>query len=165
MIEGPIKRNPNLIPLSREHHATLLFCWKLKTGLKREVGVSRVATYALWFHQQHLKPHFKSEEEILFTDTTDLLVKRALQEHKQIGWLVEEIEKCETDPTSIIQKLAALVYNHTRYEERELFPYLEQTLHTKDLQRIGKALDLAEHTAEENYDDPFWNIEKKIQLR
>ena len=29
----PLKRNPNLVPLSREHHYGLLFCWKLKQGL------------------------------------------------------------------------------------------------------------------------------------
>ncbi|MHA6728043.1 hemerythrin domain-containing protein [Chryseobacterium sp. A301] len=161
MIEGPIRRNSNLVPISREHHATLLFCWKLRSGAKKGIEVERLSRYVLWFYENHIVPHFKTEEDLLFTDTTDSLVNRALHEHKEIKWLVEEIANSTQDPSERIQELAGLVHSHTRYEERELFPWLEKSLHPKDLIRIGKILDQEEHNAEENYDDPFWEIEKK----
>ena len=45
----PIKRNPNLMPVSREHHATLLFCWKLRQGVKKDVSAERMKNYIYWF--------------------------------------------------------------------------------------------------------------------
>lgn len=161
MIEGPIRRDSNLVPISREHHATLLFCWKLRSGAKKGIDVKRLSSYVSWFYKNHIVPHFKTEEQLLFTDTTDSLVNRALHEHKEIKWLVEEIENAQGDPSEKIQELAGLVNSHTRYEERELFPWLEKSLAPQDLIRIGKILDEEEHSAEENYDDPFWDVDKK----
>lgn len=33
-----MKRNENLVPLSRDHHFGLLCCWKIRQGIKKEVS-------------------------------------------------------------------------------------------------------------------------------
>ena len=66
MEKKPIKRNENLVPVSREHHATLLFCWKLRTGVKGETEPERMIRYTNWFWLHHLQSHFATEEKLLF---------------------------------------------------------------------------------------------------
>ena len=43
----PLKRNPNLVPLSREHHFGLLFAWKLKQGLAKNTSLETMRDYVL----------------------------------------------------------------------------------------------------------------------
>ena len=59
----PIKRNKNIVPLSREHHATLLFCWKLKSGIQLGIDPERIQRYVNYFYEHELLPHFKKEED------------------------------------------------------------------------------------------------------
>lgn len=156
MESAPIKRNPNLVPLSKEHHLTLLFSWKLKTGLSKNIEPKRIVHYISWFEKEHLLPHFKSEELLLFKDPNDSMVERALKEHQEISALIGKIKKEGEDLEEEILQLAELVKAHTRYEERELFPYLEMTLSDKELEHLGKELHQEPHSADENYIDPFW---------
>ncbi len=44
----PIKRSEFLIQLSRDHHFTLLFCWKIKEGLKKDIPLI-LKDYVLFF--------------------------------------------------------------------------------------------------------------------
>ncbi len=156
MSPTPIKRNPSLVPLSREHHGTLLFCWKLKLGLMRKLSLERMIRYILWFEKEHLAPHFDSEEQLIFKSNKDPLVKKALDEHREIESLLCKIKKADTKADELIAELSEKINKHTRYEERELFPHLEQTLSAKELEQIGIELAKEPHTADENYDDPFW---------
>jgi hypothetical protein len=64
--DKPIKRSEFLKPLSREHHRGLLFCWKIRAGIKKNVEVSRIKKYADWFYQNYLVPHFEVEEKYVF---------------------------------------------------------------------------------------------------
>lgn len=45
----PIKRSGHLIQLSREHHFSLLFCWKVRTGIKKNIEKRRIIPYILFF--------------------------------------------------------------------------------------------------------------------
>ncbi|MCC2590020.1 hemerythrin domain-containing protein [Chryseobacterium sp. MFBS3-17] len=159
----PIKRNENLVPISREHHATLLFCWKLKQGVKQHVETQRIQDYINWFWNNHLVPHFKAEEEVLFTDPEDVMVQQALEEHRKILAKINRINSCNPENSSQLSlELGELVEKHTRYEERTLFPYLEEKLSDDELNRIGGILHEEEHTAFEDYHDEFWVKEKTI---
>ncbi|WP_234111519.1 hemerythrin domain-containing protein [Chryseobacterium sp. R2A-55] len=157
MENKPIKRNRNIVPISREHHATLLFCWKIRKGVKAEVQPQRMTRYINWFWKHHLEPHFRSEEKLLFLDFKDAMVNRGLNEHQLIVAKINEINVRtleKSDPLYL--ELADLIDDHTRFEERTLFPYLEEKLSDEELDKIGDILREEEHSALEDYDDEFW---------
>ena len=158
MEKKPIKRNENLIPISREHHGTLLFCWKLKRGVANHSELDRIIKYVNWYWKEHLMPHFNTEETLLFLSVNDKMVSKALDEHTTIRELIKMLNKDidENKKINLISELSQIVNNHTRYEERQLFPYLEEKLSAGQLQKIGKELANGEHSAREDYEDEFW---------
>jgi hypothetical protein len=153
----PIKRSEHIVSISREHHATLLFCWKLRQGVKMEIAPLRMSQYVSWFWQHHILPHFNAEERLLFTDANEPMIKKALDEHEQIykACCVAENQPSANAYDAFLE-LADLVDKHTRYEERELFPWIEQNFSEERLIRISKELDAEEHHSVENYKDEFW---------
>lgn len=149
------------MPVSREHHATLLFCWKLRQGVKKEVSTERMSRYINWFWENHMEHHFETEEKLLFIDKEDEMIQRGLDEHRQILSKINEINLRSAEKKyALCLELADLVDNHTRYEERELFPWLERKFSALELEEIGKTLHREEHSAKENYEDEFWSKEQ-----
>lgn len=45
----PIKRHPVLQPFSRQHHFGLLFSWKLRKGLSKNIEMDRLLAFSKWF--------------------------------------------------------------------------------------------------------------------
>ena len=62
----PIKRNENIVPLSQDHHLSLLFGWKIRQGVKADIDVNRIVDYVHYFEDVHLLPHFKEEEDYFY---------------------------------------------------------------------------------------------------
>lgn len=155
MDNKPIKRNPNIVKLSRDHHASLLFCWKLRQGIKRHTAIERMINYVQYFWSQHFATHFKEEEEILFAPLQDEKVRKALEDHKKIRSIISELS-CLNKMESVEQlsELADAVDNHVRYEERILFPHLEVLLSEKQLDNIGN--HISEKPLVDLYEDAFW---------
>ena len=155
MEKKPIKRNENIVKLSREHHTTLLFCWKIRNGLKNGAEHGRIIKYVHYFKEGHMLPHFKQEEEILFAPVKDNQVQKALDDHKNILQQIESLEENGTNTEARLLTLADTVDNHVRYEERELFPHLEEVLTTNQLEEIGRIMKDDEDHADD-YPDEFW---------
>ena len=151
----PIKRSVELAPLSREHHDGLLFVWKLKEGLKKNVSVERLRKFTFWFWQQHIKPHFYQEEKILspHLSATDPLLTRMNREHEYIREFILSLDK-EAE-AQVFKQLADLLNDHIRFEERELFTHLEITLSADTLQSIYKELEQHPVCACD-WEDEFW---------
>lgn len=157
MSDKPLKRNENIQPLSREHHYGLLFCWKVRTGLKKEVDVNRIKRYVEYFYHSHLKPHFKEEETLLFNKVKHELCDDAQKDHWEISELVSKILSGENDIRSNLVELSNKVDDHIRFEERKLFPFLEETLTEADLTMIGEQLSrLHALKSTEQFNDEFW---------
>ncbi|HEX5024559.1 MAG TPA: hemerythrin domain-containing protein [Agriterribacter sp.] len=156
MEKKPIQRNEHIVSLSKDHHATLLFCWKIRTGLKHEVDVDRMLKYVQYFWQQHQQLHFLEEETILFAPLVDDKVQRALDEHIQIQEKIQALRTAEDVVKLQLTSLAEFVYAHVRYEERELFPNLEQVLTNEQLENIGKQLSEKHSTSKDDFADLFW---------
>ena len=153
----PIKRNYNLVPLSKDHHSTLLFCWKIRTGLKLKVETDRMKRYVQYFWQAHMQPHFYEEETILFVPIPDAAVKKALNEHADIKAQIETIIASKNVEPLQFKMLADAVDNHVRYEERELFPHLENMLTEEQLKEIGNKLQTAANdVCNDEFTDEFW---------
>ncbi|MBV4357522.1 hemerythrin domain-containing protein [Pinibacter aurantiacus] len=152
----PIKRSEHLIRLSREHHSGLLFCWKIRQGLKKNADTERIKKYVEYFWHHDLADHFREEEDILFAlMKDDDKVKKAFREHVEIKAQIDSITKSAAPETSRLVDLVDAVDNHIRYEERELFPYLETTFTPEQLVKIGEQLNAAPSAAD-NYTDEFW---------
>jgi hemerythrin-like domain-containing protein len=155
MKKPPIKRNENIVKLSKDHHASLMFCWKLRQGIKHHVDEKRMIAYVEYFWNQHFAEHFREEEDILFAPLHDDLVKKAVADHRQVQVFIKTLrESTEKDPYATLATLADLVDEHVRYEERVLFPHLEKELSENQLEEIGK--QLPDDAIKDNYEDAFW---------
>lgn len=154
MERKPIKRSEYIVKLSRDHHASLLFCWKIRQGRRNGIDSNRIKPYVAYFAAEHLTPHFVEEEDILFRSVLeDSLVQQAFEEHKQINMLVEKI--AENDhPERFLDEIADIVDQHVRFEERVLFPHLEQIIPEVQLKEISEKLD--QDPPKDTYHDPFW---------
>lgn len=161
MENKPIKRNEHIVKLSKDHHFTLLFCWKIRNGLKFEVEPGRIKKYVQYFWKHLMQPHFMEEETILFAPVKDSAVQKALNEHADIAQQIKTLDTAVNNTTDQLSALADTVDNHVRYEERELFPHLEKVLTDEQLKNIGKQI-AAQHnvTLKDDFADEFW-LKKK----
>ena len=159
MLKKPIDRSEHIKRLSREHHFSLLFCWKIRQGLKTNVAVERIRKYVQYFWHQHLQSHFREEERILFAPIMDRQVQRAINEHKYIRQVIKELPSYpENKERKILGKIADIVDEHVRYEERELLPHLERKLSEEQLEKIGELIQKHHSSLQDHYEDQFWNI-------
>ena len=158
MQKKPIQRSPHIVLLSREHHTGLLCCWKIRQGLKKQADTTRIQKYLTYFWDSHLQQHFGEEEEHLFDTVNDDFCRKALQQHQQISALINQVQHSPQPPApELLYLLADQLEAHIRYEERELFPHLEQVLEEPELKRIGAALEQSHAgPAKDNYPDEFW---------
>jgi hemerythrin-like domain-containing protein len=154
----PIKRSPALMPLSREHHFDLLLAWKIRKGLKNDVSTERIANYIQYLNKNLISDHFKDEEELLFNrlSSDDQLCDQARQEHNEIRKLIAAICIEKRKDAALFNELADKVEAHVRFEERKLFPYLEQKLSPEKLQEIEKVIEEKHGGFQEVWEDEFW---------
>ena len=160
MIKKPVNRNEHIKVLSREHHFSLLFCWKIRQGLKSNVASERIGKYVRYFWQQRLQWHFRQEEKILFATIKDNQVQKAINEHKHIKRIIEDLWDSENDERKSLAKIADVVDEHVRYEERVLFPHLERKLSKEQLEHIGNRIQKCHLSSslDDYFEDQFWNI-------
>ncbi len=152
MLHKPQKRHIALQPLSREHHFGLLLCWKIRTGFRKNIDAKRIRVYADWFFKNHLIPHFEMEETHIFSilGNEHELIKRALSEHKILIMLFEERE----EDTKTLTKIEEAVEQHIRFEERILFPEIQNVATESQMRHIEKVHQ--SELFEDNLEDEFW---------
>lgn len=158
----PLKRDKSLVPLSREHHFGLLFCWKLKQGLANGTSFEIMRQYIQYFWSTILKAHCQEEELILerLLPKNDVNAIRLHEEHQLIEAIIGLIDKQKTVNTSLVATLQQDLTDHIRWEERELFPYLQTVADPEELADVGRLL---EHDLEEPKDEflpAFWENNK-----
>lgn len=152
----PIRRTPQLQPLSREHHDGLLFVWKIRYGLKHKTAPDLLRKFTGWYWRQHIRPHFFQEEKVLlrYIDAKNHLVERMVEEHLEIKELILAIDQ-DAERMDFIH-LADLLERHIRFEEREFFPYLESHLAPEQLAEIAVGLESHPVCNSEPWIDEFW---------
>ena len=154
-----MKRNENLIPLSREHHFGLLCSWKIREGVKLGIEFERIKDYINYFWSERLQHHFNAEDTVfepIKKDDSFFVMER---EHDEIEKLIALIN--QSNNSDLLIEFADALQNHIRFEERELFPHLEQTLTKNELSSIGKKLSNLIIEGEDKYADEFWKHSKK----
>lgn len=152
MNREPLKRSVSLQPLSHEHHHALVLCRRLRTGIAMHVDELRMKRYADWFYEEHLLPHFYTEEQLIFPilGKTHEGVGKALFEHRRIKRLFAK-EKNVIKSLSLIEEE---LEKHIRFEERLLFAEIERTATPAQLAEIKR---LHQHPQfVDNTSDEFW---------
>lgn len=149
-----MKRNENLIPLSRDHHFGLLCSWKIREGIKKNISYERIKRYINYFWEHYLSTHFDLEDHILPKTNDAILSKKMEQEHKEIQKLISSINR--SDDVKLLESFALTLQNHIRFEERVCFPNYENQLSEEELFQIGEALKDQHIVLEDAYDDEFW---------
>ena len=149
-----MKRDKNIVPLSQDHNSGLLSGWKIKQGIKKNISYERIKNYINYHWDNSQSFHFDEEEKILFPYSDDELTQRALDEHKEIRELLKTLN--EVEDFELLTLYADKVTEHIRFEERVLFPHLENILTEEQLAEVGKKLNEIHHHAEDEYHDEFW---------
>lgn len=127
-----MKRHAALQQLSREHHQALKMARQARFAC--DAGMPEAITQAsaeiCERFQNELDPHFKSEETDLLPALSAAgateLVQRTLAEHAEL----RDLNRRLADPDAeTLARFAALLNDHVRFEERELFETAQQLLY------------------------------------
>ena len=146
-----MKRHKSLLSLSHDHQHVLSLALKLKyskkplsstpeaevTGLKKELSDK---------YENEIRTHFSLEETCLVPlFENNALLSRMLDEHKKLEGLYNKIVKNTENWDLNLQReklnlLGELLELHIRFEERELFPMIEEALNEQQLLELEKKL-------------------------
>ena|SRR5690554_2949194 len=152
-MKKPEKKNLALTPLIEEHNEVILFCERLRFGLKNGIESERIKAYANWFKEKYLDPHFEIEQEYIFPilGNTNVRVKRALANHRRLNRLFAET----TELNKVLHKIEEELSTYIGFEERVLYNEIREIAGPKQWKEIEKShrqLDFSE----EIWKDTFW---------
>ncbi|RYY66201.1 MAG: hemerythrin domain-containing protein [Chitinophagaceae bacterium] len=150
-----LKRSPQLQPFSREHHEGLLLAWKIRRGLANGIALTRIADYVLWFWNRELEDHFRREEAAFHPALPGAPgLQRMQEEHEEIEGLLQVLAQIPDE--ALLEEIAAKVHDHIRFEERELFPWIEEALGTGRLDALQVLIEGKKENAGPGWTDEFW---------
>jgi hemerythrin-like domain-containing protein len=146
--DGLMLRDPNLIPLSRQHQHALALCVRLDRAIK--AGRIDVEPWQVEIQQQfesEIGVHFAAEEKELFPAAAHFpemqpLVAELIAEHALLRDYFERAANRSLDRQSLGAFGERLV-QHIRKEERQLFESMQKVMTVKELATLGIALDEA----------------------
>lgn len=154
----PIKRTIELQPLSRQHHNGLLFCFFIEKGIKKHADKILMKDFCMYFWENDLQHHFEIEEiNLAKFSSYDLLregISRMLDEHLYIRKFFQNPEVLVE--YSIFDQLQLLIDKHIRFEERELFPLIQSTISSDEMQELGVAFENELNNNCAQYPIKFW---------
>ena len=140
-----MKRDEALRPLSREHLNALHAAKVLREGNDLEA----VTEVFFDFWEDQGQRHFRIEEEVLlphwarYAEVDRPGVARMLEEHLAIR---REALRLRAGETSLeeAQELGRLLHDHVRFEERQLFPSVEEALDADSLAELAAKVEAAQ---------------------
>jgi hemerythrin-like domain-containing protein len=146
-----MKRHKSLLSLSHDHQHVLSLALKLKyskmplsSTLKGEVTILKKELSNKY--ENEIRTHFSLEETCLVPlFENNALLSRMLDEHRKLEGLYNKIitntENWDlTHQREKLNLLGELLDLHIRFEERELFPMIEEALNENQLQELEKNL-------------------------
>ena len=144
-----MKRHPALVPLSDDHHRELVLARRLKQAASAPPGERLAVARAFvdGFFSETVD-HFRREEEVLFPlyarhAASDELMRRILREHMELHGLARELRAqvvAGDAEEETLAALGALLSDHVRVEERELFEAIQLEVPDEELAAIADAL-------------------------
>jgi len=157
----PLKRHQAIVSFSKDHHFGLLLVWKIRHGLNSAVDPRRISNYVIYFFKEDLAKHFREEEQFLFSKLADndVLRKQAEAEHLVIYDLIAAIEENKYDAI-LLKQLADKLEKHIRFEERQLFIHLQNTISSAELESLENRFSNNSKAIEEKWEDVFWEVKQ-----
>lgn len=147
-------RDENLYVFSHEHHQGLIFAVRLRKAERADKETLK--HYIKDFWDSALETHFNNEEELFLDFISDMeLRQRFLSEHKQIRELQKDILHSDSDIVEKAKRFGILINDHIRFEERILFPWLQENLTLDKLKHIGSSLDGTD-VCSHKFNPRFW---------
>lgn len=147
-----MKRHPALVPLSHDHHQTLVRARELRRAAEsgEQAELERASARFGRAFAGEVSRHFRDEEELLFPllgelDPPPPSLTQAAADHARIRSLVRRLP--DRDAAA---ELGALLEQHVRLEERELFELVQE--------RVPEAALDAIHLPERGGDDPVVDL-------
>lgn len=146
-----------MVEFSKDHHHALLLVWKIREGFKKAIEPLRITKYVIHFFDTDLCLHFKSEEELLFSKLTNdnKLRIQAEFEHELIYRLISGLRKNPGDK-DLLREFTDHLEKHIRFEERELFHYLQENISEVALSEIAHSLKPRQPKSDTTWTDAFW---------
>ena len=137
-----MKRDTSLKTLSWEHHDGLVLTFRIERGLKYNRDPQLIRTYLLHAWDTDLSHHFWQEEQVLpaaleKSEEGAALLAEMVRDHKWFAGLVEQLRSRNRGWEEDLRQFAERLNAHIRFEERELFPFLEHHAGRNELNRIG----------------------------
>ena len=141
-----MKRAKQLQPLSRQHHLGLNLGYHAKECADNPQEIAK-HWQALSSYMNDMRHHFNIEDNLIVEallphQSTDPNVTSVLnnmqQQHQSLNKLMADIQAVQDAngsavTVSQIREFATQIYDHVRFEERELFPMVEKYLTEDEL--------------------------------
>ncbi len=155
-----MKREVQLQPLSHQHHNGLMVVLLLKKGVEKNAAIETMNDFIVTVWNAELRNHFIKEEVYLHPHVLQIpsLMEKYEQmktEHHQIRQLVDAIRNGDSS-SERITSFYTLLEKHIRFEERDLFPFIEEQIQPQQLLELGKSLEHLESRACSDYPVKFW---------
>lgn len=134
-----MKRDANLVPLSRQHFRALVLCMRIhRKRAPRDVLQQEM----LELYSEDVRFHFQAEEKFLFPAARRLpaaapLVRELRAEHTRLRRAFAAARRRTLKSDDLI-RFADLLEGHIRKEERQLFERCQKQMSEKELGEIGK---------------------------
>ena len=155
-----MKREQQLQPLSHQHHNGLMAVLLLKKGVEKQAATTVMDDFILSVWNGELRNHFIKEEVYLHPHVLQIpsLMEKYEQmkaAHHQIRHVVDAI-RSGASGTDRILEFYTLLEKHIRFEERDLFPFIEEQIQPEQLNELGRNLQQLESKACSDYPVKFW---------
>jgi hemerythrin-like domain-containing protein len=138
-----MKRITQLQPLSNEHHQSLRLAKKCKDIIAKETD-EVIKSFSLQLKDEfdaQWDNHFRTEEKTIFSVAKDKgkeiseICQQLKKEHQILENMVESISAGDYQ---LLHEFGQLLHDHTRLEERQLFPMVEDMFTQEELDNILK---------------------------
>ena len=138
-------RDPNLVPLSRQHQHALALCVRIDRGVGNEVvDLEAWQSEVQQLFEQEIAVHFEAEEQDIFPAARKVpelknLVQELKAEHVTLRELFSRAANRTLDEAGL-RGLGEKLAHHIRKEERQLFEQMQTLMSPEELHRLGPAL-------------------------
>jgi len=148
-----MKRADQLQPLSRQHHLGLNLSRHAKECTDTATEIAQhwhnLTAYIDDMHFQ-TEDHFQIEDNLIANalepyrasqPEVESVLEALAGQHKQLHTLIDKGQKTanQSITTEQVRELGTLLYDHIRFEERELYPMVEKYLTEDELDAVYKA--------------------------
>lgn len=128
-------------------------------GVRQNIDTKRIKNYAEWYYSNDLAPHFKFEEEYVFSilGIDNDLIKKALTQHRRLKKYFTKYIESEKSLSRIEEELETLI----RFEERTVFPAIRNNIKINRILLSPEVFPYKLNAKE--WDDLFWRDHYKSE--